>query len=70
MQPAAVHYMPEEGRWKKDEVTGKVFPVQNVPLPLKRPAEFNDGIWGGEAVIKGSEYYNIIIVKYVRFILK
>lgn len=23
-EPTAVHYVPEEGRWKRDEVTGEV----------------------------------------------
>ena len=27
--------------------------VQNVPLPLKYPAEFDNGLWGGEAVVQG-----------------
>lgn len=26
-------------------------PVQNIPLPLKYPKEFHQGIWGGEAVL-------------------
>lgn len=23
-EPAAVHYIPEEGKWKRDEITGEV----------------------------------------------
>lgn len=52
-QPAAVHYVPKEGRFERNEVTGEVLPIQNVPLPLKKVPEENDGIWGGEAIIKG-----------------
>jgi len=53
MRPAAVHYVPQEGRWRKDEVTGEIFPVQNVPIPLKFPKEAHQGIWGGEGIIQG-----------------
>ncbi|XP_022901627.2 large ribosomal subunit protein bL28m [Onthophagus taurus] len=52
-EPAAVHYIPEEGRYRRDEVTGEVFPIQNIPLPLKYPLEYNDQMWGGEAVVQG-----------------
>uniref|UniRef100_A0A1B6IUJ6 Large ribosomal subunit protein bL28m n=1 Tax=Homalodisca liturata TaxID=320908 RepID=A0A1B6IUJ6_9HEMI len=48
-----VHYIPEPGKWKRDPVTGEVWPVQNVPIPLKYPKEINTGIWGGEAVVLG-----------------
>lgn len=27
-EPAAVHYIPEEGRWKRDEVTGEVYVIE------------------------------------------
>lgn len=53
LKPAAVHFVPQEGKWKRDELTGETLPVQNVPLPLKFPKEIHEGIWGGEAVIKG-----------------
>ncbi|CAH0759088.1 unnamed protein product [Diatraea saccharalis] len=53
LKPAAVHFVPQEGKWKRDELTGETLPVQNIPLPLKHPAELHEGIWGGEAVIKG-----------------
>ncbi|XP_061389619.1 large ribosomal subunit protein bL28m [Musca vetustissima] len=52
-QPAAVHYIPKDGVWERDEVTGEIKPIQNVPLPLIDPPESHQGIWGGEAVIKG-----------------
>lgn len=52
-KPAAVHYIPKEGQFERDEVTGEVRPVQNIPIPLIFPPESNDGIWGGEGVIKG-----------------
>ncbi|XP_013174965.1 PREDICTED: 39S ribosomal protein L28, mitochondrial isoform X1 [Papilio xuthus] len=53
LKPAAVHFIPQESKWKRDELTGETLPVQNVPIPLKHPAEIHEGIWGGEAVIKG-----------------
>lgn len=28
-------------------------PVQNVPIPVIYPAEHNEGLWGGEGVVKG-----------------
>ncbi|KAJ8872031.1 hypothetical protein PR048_028371 [Dryococelus australis] len=51
--PAAVHYIPEPGKWKRNPNTGVVTRVQNVPLPLKYPAEHNEGLWGGEGVVQG-----------------
>ncbi|XP_068628214.1 large ribosomal subunit protein bL28m [Battus philenor] len=53
LKPAAVHFIPQESKWKRDEFTGETLPVQNIPIPLKHPAEIHEGIWGGEAVIKG-----------------
>jgi len=52
-KPTAVHYQPEEGNWKKIPETGQVVRVQNRPLPLTYPVEFDNGLWGGEAVVKG-----------------
>lgn len=53
-KPAAVHYIPPgEETWQRNEVTGEVNLNQDIPLPLKFPKELNEGIWGGEAVIKG-----------------
>lgn len=53
LKPAAVHFVPQEGKWRRDELTGETLPIQNVHIPLKHPVEINDGIWGGEAVVKG-----------------
>lgn len=52
-EPTAVHYVPESGRWKRNEVTGEVLPIQNVPLPVFYPKESNDHLWGGEGVVQG-----------------
>lgn len=52
-KPASVHYIPKEGQWERDEVTGQVRTIQNVPIPVLYPPEHNDGIWGGEGVVKG-----------------
>ncbi|XP_030383355.1 39S ribosomal protein L28, mitochondrial [Scaptodrosophila lebanonensis] len=51
--PAAVHYIPKDGQWERDEVTNEIKPIQNIPLPLIDPPESHEGIWGGESVIKG-----------------
>lgn len=52
-QPAAVHFIPKDGMFERNEITGVVHPVQNVPIPLKTVEQENYGIWGGEAVIQG-----------------
>lgn len=51
--PKPVHYIPREGTFYKDEETGQVRPVQNVPIPLSESNLEDDGIWGGEAIIDG-----------------
>ncbi|KAJ8969984.1 hypothetical protein NQ317_007031 [Molorchus minor] len=38
---------------KKDEVTGEVLPIQNVPIPVFYPKEHDQHIWGGEGVVQG-----------------
>lgn len=48
-----VHYVPKPGKYERNELTGEVRPVQNVPFPLRFPRESHQGIWGGEGVIKG-----------------
>ncbi|XP_030555071.1 39S ribosomal protein L28, mitochondrial [Drosophila novamexicana] len=52
-KPAAVHYIPKESEWERDEVTHAIKPIQSIPLPLIDTPESHQGIWGGEAVIKG-----------------
>ncbi|XP_023026533.2 mitochondrial ribosomal protein L28 [Leptinotarsa decemlineata] len=54
-EPTAVHYIPESGKWKRDDVTGEVTPIQNIPIPTFLPKEANDHIWGGEEVVQGFE---------------
>lgn len=51
--PEPVHYVPRAGRYTRNEATGIVTPVQNVPIPLKYPLEFENCLLGGEAVVKG-----------------
>ncbi|XP_055596661.1 39S ribosomal protein L28, mitochondrial-like [Uranotaenia lowii] len=57
-QPAAVHYVPKDGMFQRDDLSGLVTPIQNVPLPLIDPPEAHQGIWGGEAIIKGFQKRN------------
>ncbi|CAG9090184.1 hypothetical protein JYU34_009276 [Plutella xylostella] len=58
LKPAAVHYIPQNSQWKRDDITGETLPVQNIPIPLKYPGELHEGIWGGEAVVKGFQKRN------------
>nr|CAD7594617.1 unnamed protein product [Timema genevievae] len=51
--PAPVHHIEEPGKWKRNPRSGRVIPVQNVPIPVMYPPEHNKGLWGGEGVIKG-----------------
>lgn len=57
-QPAAVHYVPKDGMFEREDITGKIIPIQNVPLPLIDPPEAHLGIWGGEAIVKGFQKRN------------
>lgn len=52
-QPAAVHYTEQKGKYVRNEETEEVKLIQNVPLPLLYPKEMHEGIWGGEAIVKG-----------------
>lgn len=57
-QPTAVHYIPKEGTWERNGLTGVTTPVQNVPIPIMYPPEYHQGIWGGEGVVKGFQKRN------------
>lgn len=48
-----VHYIPQEGKYERNERNGEIKPIQNVPIPLYKVPEQHLGIWGGESVIKG-----------------
>lgn len=52
-EPTPVHWIPKAGKYTRNEKTGIVQPVQNVPIPLKYPAEFDKCLLGGEAIVKG-----------------
>ncbi|XP_044730336.1 39S ribosomal protein L28, mitochondrial [Chrysoperla carnea] len=52
-KPTAVHYIHRDEKWERNELTGEVKPVQNIPIPIIYPAEHHEGIWGGEGVVKG-----------------
>nr|XP_053649219.1 39S ribosomal protein L28, mitochondrial-like [Cherax quadricarinatus] len=47
-----VHYIPKKGSFVKLP-SGEVKVSQDVPLLLKFPKELHQGIWGGEAILKG-----------------
>ncbi|XP_055295159.1 39S ribosomal protein L28, mitochondrial-like [Sitodiplosis mosellana] len=53
--PTPVHYIPKAGKYVRNDATGEVKPVQNVPIPLRYPHEFDKCLLGGEAIVKG--YY-------------
>ncbi|KAI4468509.1 39s ribosomal protein l28 mitochondrial [Holotrichia oblita] len=52
-EPTAVHYIPEDGKYKWDEIGQKVIPVQNIPIPVKFPKEHHQQLWAGEGVVQG-----------------
>lgn len=52
-KPVAVHYIPEVEKWKRNELTGKVKPVQDTPIPMVYAVESNNQLWGGEGIIQG-----------------
>ncbi|XP_012269888.2 39S ribosomal protein L28, mitochondrial [Athalia rosae] len=52
-EPTFVHQIKKEGKWTRNPLTGQVTPIQNVPIPVLYPPEHNDGIWGGEGIVKG-----------------
>jgi len=66
-KPAAVHYIPKEGLFERNDITGVVLPIQNIPLPLKRVPEEDEGIWGGEAIIKGFQKKQATVARYPHF---
>ncbi|KAG8225619.1 hypothetical protein J437_LFUL004190 [Ladona fulva] len=51
--PKPVHWIPEEGKWKRDPETGIVRMVKNHPIPVLYPKEHDHGLWGGEGLVKG-----------------
>jgi len=57
-KPKPVHYVPPTSKWVRDEATGQVKRVQDVPIPVIYPPESHLGIWGGEGVIKGFQKRN------------
>lgn len=66
-QPAAVHYVPRDEDWVRDEVTGQINPIPNIPLPLIDPPESHEGIWGGEAVVRGFRKRSKFIRRFPHF---
>lgn len=52
-QPVPVHWKPDTRPFSVDERTGERKIIQNVPIPVLYPKESNDGLWGGEGIIKG-----------------
>lgn len=60
-QPTVVHSIPTDSNWKRDETTNGVFAVQDIPIPLKYPSEYDKQMWGGEGIIQGftkKKHYN------------
>lgn len=52
-EPTPVHWIPKAGKYVLNEKTGIVIPVQNNPIPLRYPHEFDMCLLGGEALVKG-----------------
>ncbi|XP_017775615.1 PREDICTED: 39S ribosomal protein L28, mitochondrial [Nicrophorus vespilloides] len=66
-EPAAVNYVPENQKWIRNEVTNEVLPVQDVPLPLKYPKEYDEQLWGGEAVVQGFQKRDMFLRRNPHF---
>lgn len=49
----AVHYIPESVNFKKDAECGEVTRVQTVPITVKKSPAQDQGLWGGEEIIRG-----------------
>jgi len=47
-----IHSKVSSAKFRKDE-WGEIHPIQNPRIHVVYPAEFHDGMWGGEGVIKG-----------------
>lgn len=54
MKPSTpVHYEHDPRKWYKHPETGEIKRIQNIPIPIIYPKNADDGIWGGEGIIKG-----------------
>lgn len=51
--PDPVHFIPRVQTLTRDIETGEIKRFENRPISLIFPKECNDGLWGGEAIIKG-----------------
>ncbi|KAK6644424.1 hypothetical protein RUM43_000691 [Polyplax serrata] len=51
--PEPVHYIPEKGTWRKDEETGQMKRIENIPLPAFHSKELDNILTGGEKIIFG-----------------
>ncbi|XP_002739345.1 large ribosomal subunit protein bL28m-like [Saccoglossus kowalevskii] len=56
--PNPIHWIPEEGKFKKDPRTGEKMRIQNVPIPVLYPKVSQSALWGGEGWIKGYKKRN------------
>ncbi|KAH0818078.1 hypothetical protein GEV33_004712 [Tenebrio molitor] len=70
-EPTAVHYIPEEGKFKRNELTGEVSPVQNYPIQ-----GFQVRDWRRRRVphfwmphLKRSVVYSEVLDKYISVIV-
>lgn len=53
LPPTPLHYTPKAGEYIRHEETGIVKPIQDRPLTLQYPEEFDGMLLGGEAILKG-----------------
>lgn len=66
-KPAAIHYIEQEGSYIRNEKTEVVRPVQNIPIPLRYPREFHEGLWGGETIVQGFKKKHRFARRYPHF---
>ncbi|UYV66722.1 MRPL28 [Cordylochernes scorpioides] len=51
--PLELHTSDHNGLGKWKMINGVIYPIENVPIPVIYPKESNEGLWGGEGIVKG-----------------
>ncbi|XP_014672130.1 PREDICTED: 39S ribosomal protein L28, mitochondrial-like [Priapulus caudatus] len=52
-QPIPVHWIPNKDKYMIHPKNGQKVRIEDVPIPVKYPKECDEGLWGGEGVVKG-----------------
>nr|CAG4645888.1 EOG090X0GHI [Lynceus sp. MCZ IZ 141354] len=62
-----LHYVHQPGKWRLDEETGQMIRIHNTPIPIMYPAQFHEGLWGGEGIIRGYTQKNPKVRRFPKF---